>query len=115
MWYFDAASRRAVIHYNINIAFLATKTRKPFLWFSLWADCMRLPGRRVGTKKCERLLFALKSLAMGVGLCVDVCVVGIGFDKVSTRTYIFAHEHREYAVGFGYIVDGHLLEHAAFG
>lgn len=41
-------------------------------------------------------------------LSVDVGVLGILLDKLSTWWYLIAHKHREYAISFGSIIDGNL-------
>lgn len=43
-------------------------------------------------------------------LCVDIGVVGVGFDEVSARCHVLAHEHGEDAVSFCGVADGDTLE-----
>ena len=47
-------------------------------------------------------------------LGVDLGVCGVALDKFATRTDVVTHQHGEDIVGFGGILDGHLLEHTRF-
>ena len=48
-------------------------------------------------------------------LSVDVGVGCVLLDELAAWFHVFAHKHREYAVGLGGIVDLHLLENAVLG
>ena len=43
-------------------------------------------------------------------LCVDVGIGGVLLDELTARLNIVTHEHGEYLVGLGGILDGHLLQ-----
>mgnify|MGYP006987711985 CR=1 FL=1 len=49
--------------------------------------------------------FFTKEPAMFYFLCIHIGVDGILFNKLTTRTYVITHQHREYVVGIGCIFE----------
>ena len=49
--------------------------------------------------------FFTKEPAMFYFLCIHIGVDGILFNKLTTRTYVITHQHREYVVGVGSIFE----------
>ena len=48
-------------------------------------------------------------------LRIDICVVSILLDKFTTRRHVITHQHREYTVSLGCVLDIHLTQDTRFG
>ena len=120
MWYFHKSEPLSVrgselcIHLYILIAFYYENAQAADNVREICCDMVFMQLLRVWVKQTSDSRSPEVARCYYV-LCVDCRVVGVGFNEVTAGAYIFAHEHREDAVGLGNVINGDLFQHTALG
>ena len=60
--------------------------------------------------KVLRIVFAKQGRLIYCLLKINICILGMGFDKFSSRWNIISHQHRKYSIGFYTIINSNLSQ-----